>query len=221
MRNNLLKSGFLITAAFVVMFAAASSVLPQTTLSEPELSVAGLRLGGDEAAAKNVLQSYSPRYDNERGLPTYFFYNGYGNQVMSVAAHSKERPFLIVAIEVFSVGESYQKKHFQMKETNSFMSESGFFIGARPSATSMIFAIANVTGPKEVIKKKGQPTGDEKTDKVRTLSYQTSAVEELEMREKQLKDVNFGAYTAQYRFYKNKLSRFSIAVNTADSKEAK
>ncbi len=219
MKNNSIKSVFFAVLCCALIVFAASSASSQTTQPEPELSIAGLRLG-DEESAKAVLQNYSPRYDADLNRPKYFFYNGYGNQVMSVTAHSKEHPFLIVAIEVFAVGESYQKKHFQMKETKSFMSESGFFIGARPSATSLIFAIPNVTGPKEVMKKKGLPQADEKSDKVRTLRYQIGAVKELEAQAASLKNVDFGAYTAEYRFYKNKLSRFSIAVNAADTKAA-
>ena len=216
MKNNLMKSIFFAILCCALIGSAASSASSQTTQSEPEMSVAGLRLGDGESA-QAILQNYSPRYDNDLSQPRYFFYNGYGNQVMTVTAHSKERPFLIVAVEVFAVGESYQKKHFQMKETNSFMSESGFFIGARPSAKSLIFAIPNVTGPKEVIKKAGQPQADEKSDKVRTLRYEFGAVKELEAQEAKLKDINFGAYTAEYRFYKNKLRRFIIAVKTAEA----
>jgi len=217
MKNNLMKSIFFTILCCVLTVSAASSALSQTAQLEPELSVAGFRLG-DEESAKNILRNYSPRYDNDLSQPKYFFYNNYGSQVMSVTAHSKERPFLVVAVEVFAVGESYQKKHFQMKDTNSFMSESGFFIGARPSATSLMFAVPNVTGPKEVIKRKGLAQADEKSDKVRTLRYQSGTIKELEAQEKKLKDVNFGAYTAEYRFYKNKLTRYSIAVNSTDAK---
>ena len=217
MKNNLMKSVFFVLLCFVLIVSAANQASAQAAQSEPELSVAGFRLG-DEESAKNILRNYSPRYETDLNQPKYFFYNNYGTQVMSVTAHSKERPFLVVAVEVFAVGESYQKKHFQMKETNSFISDSGFFIGARPSATSLMFAIPNITGPKEIIKKEGQPQTDEKTAKVRTLRYQFGTVKELEAREAKLKDVNFGAYTAEYRFYKNKLSRFSIAVNTAAAK---
>ena len=212
-----MKSIFYAILCCLLIVSAASSASSQLAPPEPELSVAGLRLG-DEESAKNILRNYSPRYDNDLSQPQYFFYNNYGNQVMCVTAHSRERLFLIVAVEVFAVGESYQKKHFQMKETNSFMSESGFFIGARPSATSLIFAVSNVTGPKEVIKRKGQPQADEKSGKVRTLRYQSGTVKDLEAREAKLKGINFGAYTAEYRFYKNKLSRFSIAVNSTDVK---
>lgn len=222
MKNNAMKSVFYAGAlCCVLIVSAANSALSQAAQAEekPELSVHGLRLG-DEESAKTVLQNYSPRYDNAVNRPKYFFYNGYGNQVMCVTAHSRERPFLVVGIEVYAVGESYRKKHFQMKETNSFISESGFFIGARASAASLIFAIPNVTEPKEVIKKKGLPQADEKSDKVRTLRYQINAVVELEEREAKFKDIDFGEYAAEYRFYKNKLSRFSIAVNAADAKAA-
>lgn len=216
MKTNNSKSIFL-ALTFLVFTIAVVPTIAQTTESQPELSVAGFRLGEDEEKTKTVLQGYSPRYDNELGQPKYFFYNGYGNQVMSVTAHSKERPFLIVAIEVFSVGESYQKTHYQMKDKNSFMTESGFFIGARPSVTSMMFAIPNVTAPKEIIKKKGAPEKDEKEKKARTLSYRLDSVGQLEAQEAKTKNVNFGSYTAEYRFVKNKLRRFAIAVNTSVS----
>jgi hypothetical protein len=196
------------------MSAASIAASAQTASSAPELSVAGFRLGGDEKAAEELLKGYAPRYEGENAQPKYYFYNEYGNQVMTLTGYSKERPHLIVAIEVFGVGESYRNKHYQMKGRTAFMSESGFFIGARPSATSLMFAIPNVTGPKEVIKKKGMPEADEKSAKVRTLRYQLKAVRELEDRENKLKNVNFANYSAEYRFYKNKLSRFSIKVNT-------
>ena len=204
----------LFTALFLVTFMNVSATA-QIVSPEPELGVAEFRIGGDEEKTKTLLQNYSPRYDNKLGQPKYFFYNEYGNQVLSLTGYSKERPFLIVAIEAFSVGEAYQNKHFQMKDKTSFMTESGFFIGARPSVTSLVFAIPNVTRPNGVIGKKGAPVADEKTDKnVRTLRYQIGEVKELEAKEAKLNGVNFGSYTAEYRFYKNKLSRYSIAVNT-------
>jgi hypothetical protein len=219
MKNNSMKPIFFVLLCLVLIVSAAGSAFAQAAQMEPELSVAGFRLG-DEESAKTVLQSYSPRYDNELNQPKYFFYNGYGNQVMSVTAFSRERPFLIVGVEVFAVDESYQKKHFQMKDVKSFMSESGFFIGARASASSLVFGIPNVTKPKGIIKKKGQPQADEKSGKVRTLRYQFGAVKELEAQETKLRNINFGAYTAEYRFRKNRLSRFSIAVNAVDAKTA-
>jgi len=214
MKINYSKSVFLLSTFFLFMIVSNIPAIAQSTQKEPELSIAGFRLGEDEEKTKAILQSYSPRYDNESGQPKYFFYNGYGNEVMSLTGYSKERPFLIVSIEVFSVGESYQKKHYQMKDKNSFMSESGFFIGMRPSVTSLLFAIPNMTGPKEVIKKKGAPDADEKEKKARTLSYKLNEVEQLENQEAKLNGINFGSYTAEYRFVKNKLRRLTIAVNT-------
>lgn len=212
MKNNLSKSVFLTITFFSLIILADSSVRAQTM--QPELCVAGFCLAENEEAVKTKLQSFSPRYDNERQQPKYFFYNEYGNQVMAITAQSKERPFLIVGIEVFAVDETYQKKHFQMKDTAAFTSESGFFIGLRPSTTSMIFGVPNATGPKEVIKKKGQPVSDEKPDKVRILRYKLGEVKKLEAQEANSNRVNFGAYTAEYRFHKNNLRRLILAVET-------
>lgn len=209
MKQTAFKRVFFIFA--LLAFAAAAAVA-QTARTAPELGVANLRLGAEETN-KAILQTYSPRYDNDAHQPKYIFYNGYGNQVMAVTAYSKERPFLVTVIEVFAVGESYQKTHYQMKETNYFTSESGFFLGARQSATSMIFAVPNVTSPKEVIKKKGQPDADEKDGKARVLRYRFDAVKELNAPDAKM---NFGAYTAEYRFVNNKLNRFVIAVNATE-----
>ena len=212
MKNNLLKSLFLKITFFSLIILAGTSVRAQMT--QPELCVDNFCLAENEKTVKTKLQGFSPRYDNERQQPKYFFYNEYGNQVMSVTAQSKERPFLIVGTEVFAVDETYQKKHFQLKDTAAFTSESGFFIGMRPSTSSMIFGVPNVTGPKEVIKKKGQPVTDEKPDKVRILRYKLGEVKKLEAQEANLSRVNFGSYTAEYRFHKNNLRRLILAVDT-------
>ena len=214
MKNVLLKSVFFGLTSFILIGFANSFALSQTTEPKPELCVAGICLGDNEEKVKTILQNYSPRYDNELQQPKYYFYNNYGNQVMAVTAHSKEHPYVIVGIEAFGVNETYQKTHYQMKELNSFMTESGFFIGARPSVTSMVFAIPNVTKAKGVIKKKGQPVMDEKIKKVRTIRYQIDAVKEFETQSAETKKINFGSYTAEYRFVKDKLRRFSISVNT-------
>jgi hypothetical protein len=200
----------------IFIVSANFKAIAQTIVqrAEPELTAAGFRLGEDEEKIKSLLQGYSPRYDNESGQPKFFFYNGYGNQVMSLTGYSRERPFLIVAIEVFSVGESYQKTHYQLKDKNSFMTESGFFIGERPSVTSLMFAVPNVTRPNSIIKKKGTPDTDEKVKNVRTISYRFDAAGQMETPQAKTKGINFSLYTAQYRFVKNKLSRFTIAIDT-------
>ncbi len=214
MKNYLLKLAFFSAAAFVLSVSTVS-IWSQTPAATPELSVAGFKLG-DEETAKKMLQGYSPRYDNERSQPKYFFYNEYGTQVMTITCFSRERPFLVVGVEVFAVGESYQNKHYQMKSVNSFVSASGFYIGEKPSAKSLIFAIPNVTSAKEIIKKLGTPEADEKTaQKVRVLRYRLDKVPEIETPAAKNKGINYGVYTAQFRFVKNRLRRFSIAVEAA------
>ncbi len=220
MKSTFFKFTF---AAFFVFlaFAANFSANAQTEQKSPELSIAGFKLGGDEKATEQLLKGFSPRFDNEAGQPKYFFYNGYGNQVMSITCLSKEHPYLVVGVEVFAVGESYQKKHYQLKDTNSFMTESGFFIGAKPSVTSLMFAVPNVTKAKQIIKKKGVPMTDEKVDKVRTLAYRIDAVNQLENQEAKTEGINFGSYTAEYKFVKNKLRHITISVNTTAPATAK
>lgn len=216
MKNYFLKFAFVSALAFVFI-SSVSPIFSQTT-SKPELSVAGFKLGGDEEAAKEKLKGYSPRYDNDQSQPKYFFYNEFGTQVMEITGLSREHPYLVVGIEVFAVGETYQKKHYQMKGVNSFVSESGFYIGEKPSATSLIFAVPNVTGAKDVIGKIGSPSSDEKEEKkVRVLNYQLNQVEELEKLDAKNKAVNFNRYTAKYRFVKNRLRRFSIAIETTQT----
>jgi len=213
MKNHLLKSVFFSITFFSLITFAVTATRSQTTQRDPELCAAGFCIGENEETVKAKLLGFSPRYDNELQRPKYFFYNEYGDQVMSITAYSQERPHLVVGIEVFGVDESYQKKHFQMKNTAAFTTESGFFIGLRPSATSMMFGIPNSTGPKEVIKKKGKPETDEKPDKLRILRYKFSEAKNLETPEANANQVNFSSYTAEYRFYKNNLRRLIISGN--------
>lgn len=213
MKNFRLKFAIYAFAFFALMILADTGAQAQTARPEPERCVAGFCLG-DEEAAKAKLQSFSPRYDNALHQPKYFFYNEYGNQVMSVTGYSKERPFLIVGVEVFAVDDTYQTKHYQMKDIAAFTTESGFFIGLRPSATSMIFGVPHETGPKEVIKKKGQPDADEKPDKLRVVRYKFGEVKKTDAPNAKQKNANLGTYTAEYRFYKNNLRHFIIAVDT-------
>ncbi len=214
MKNNRLKTVFFTITFFILIILADISVCSQATRPEPELCVASFCLGENEGTVKAKLQGYLPRYDSQLYQPKYFFYNEYGNQLMSITAYSKQRPFLIVGIEMFAVDESYQTKHYQMKDTAAFTTESGFFIGLRPSTTSMVFGIPNSTGPKEVIKKKGQPDTDEKPDKLRIMRYKFGEVKKLEAQEANANKVNFGSYTAEYRFYKSNLRRLILAVDT-------
>lgn len=221
MKNILLETNFRIFSFFLLLMFSFAAAQAQT--AQPELSVSGFRLGEETENAKR-LQNYSPRFDEKTGQPKYFFYNEYGTQVLSLTALSKEQPFLLVAIEVFSVGKSYQQKHYQLKDTGFFVTESGFFIGERPSATSMLFAVANVTGAKDVIAKKGEPTTDAKNEKERTISYQINVAGAAFAGKTQFQETALasdlpktspGFYQAEYRFVKNRLRRFSFAVDAS------
>lgn len=214
MKNYLSKTVSAVVALFALTIFAATAARAQALRPDPELCAADFCIGESEDAIKIKLQDYSPRYDNPLHQPKYFFYNEYGNQVMSLTAYSKERPFLLVGIEVFGVDDSYTTKHHQMKNTAAFTTESGFFIGLRPSATSMIFGVPNAVGPKEVAKKKGQPDTDEKPDKVRVFRYKLGDVKKLDAQNANMRNVKFGAYTAEYRFYKNRLRHIILAVDT-------
>ena len=204
-----------------------SNIAAQAQSALPELSVSGFRLGEEAENAKR-LQKFSPRYDEQTGQPKYLFYNEYGTQVLALTALSKERPFLLVRLEVFAVGKFYQQKHYQLKDTAFFVTESGFFIGERPSTTSMLFAVANVTGEKDVIGKKGAPHSDEKDDKTRTIFYRFNTAGDTVSGGAQFKEAALGAasistefYKAEYRFIKNRLRRFSFSIDAASLKTPK
>jgi hypothetical protein len=213
MKISFSKIVFSIFVFCVLTIGAAFPVWAQ--MVKPELCVINFCIGADEEKVKAMMPGYSPRYDNERNQPKYFFYNAHGNEVMAITAHSKERPHLIVGIEAFFVSESYQNKHYQMKNVTSFMTESGFFIGYRQSVTSLVFAVPHTTQPQEVISKKGKPEADEKSGKIRTLHYRFDSVNELSAAKTNLKDVKFGAYKAEFRFAHKKLSRFNISADTS------
>lgn len=225
MKLNIFNTNFRVFSFLFLLILSFAAAHAQT--AQPELNVSGFRLGDETENAKR-LQKYSPRYDEQTGQPKYLFYNEYGTQVLSLTALSKERPFLLVGIEVFAVGKSYQQKHFQLKDTSFFVSESGFFIGERPSATSMIFAVANVTGAKDVIDKKGAPDSDETSGKARTISYRLKtngekAVEQTPFKTAALADNETQSpfYRAEYHFVKNRLRRFSISLDAASFKAPK
>lgn len=220
------SSRFFYISFFFFSLLVFSDVSAHAQSVQPELSVSGFRLG-DEADNAKRLQNYSPRFDEQTGQPKYLFYNEFGTQVLSLTAHSKERPFLLVRLEVFAVGKSYQHKHYQLKDTGFFVTESGFFIGERPSAGSMIFGVANVTGAKDVIEKKGAPAADEKDGKARTISYRLDAAGESAAGGTQFKDAALGAtpaqtfagfYKAEYRFVNNRLRRFSFSIDASSLK---
>lgn len=209
-----LKSLF--TKAVFILFllslnAVSASVLKaQDENFEPELSVAGIRLG-DRASAKKFLAQYSPGTGDE-GQPQYSFWNKFGNQVMRVSALSFGDPYFVTRIEVFHAPQSYMGRHYVLKDQGFFVSENGIFIGYRQSAISMIAGIPNVgredrIGPNDIVRKKGEPTTRTKENKKEILIYSLDKVN-LEIDGKK-EIVN---YSARFETSKNKLRRFTIEI---------
>lgn len=182
------------------------SAAAQEAKIAPEMSVAGARLN-DETSGKAFLGNFSATRD-EQNRPVYYFYNEFGTEVMKLTAFSEARPHLIIAAEVYRVGESYQKKHYVLRDKSSFMTESGFFVGERQTAKSLLFAIAEITDPKELVKKKGEPTEDVKEDKKQTITYKFDE-KSFPASEGAMK---IAAYTAVYEFRGKRLRKFSLSV---------
>ena len=199
-----------VLAAIILTFSTSVLQAQEKQPPTPEMSVAGLKLG-DRESGKAFLSSYQPRTD-EDGLPKYYFYNGQGTTVMKVTAGSVDDPYFVTEIEVFWVGESYQKRHYFLKDKPHFVTESGLFIGFRQTGGSLALALivgvpnvgrSNIIGPKDVIKRKGEPDNKVVNEKETKFDYHTD-------------DAAFGdakyKYTAFYRFYKKELTRFVLKI---------
>ena len=211
MNNSISRKFFAVTFAAVFTFIAMTAVQAQEKpRSAPEMSVAGLKLG-DRESGKSFLELYQPRTD-EDGLPKYYFYNGQGTTVMKVTAASVEDPYFVTEIEVFGVGESYQKRHYFLKKMPHFVTESGIFIGFRQSGKGLALALivgvpnvgrSNIIGPKDVIKRKGEPDDQTVNEKERIFNYGGQSVE--------IGGVSY-KYSALYRFYERELRRFILKI---------
>ena len=179
--------------------------------AKTDLAVAGIRLG-DRASAKALLNEYTPTTGDD-GRPNYYFYNEPATQVMRLTGESFDDKFLIRAIEVFSVGESYRKAHFQLKDVNFFITDTGIFIGNRPSIKTQILGIPGVSrgdviGPKDLVKRKGEPARRETPAEDReVLTYETPVLPITA--EGQTREYK---YTARYEFRDRKLKRFRIEI---------
>lgn len=181
----------------------------QTDKVTPDLTVAEFELGNRQKAKDFFAKGYSPR-QGEDGRPEYYFYNEFGTQVMKVVGESTEDPNFITEIEVFAVGESYQNKHFYLKDTGYFVTESGIFIGYRQSVASMILFPGvtrnDIIGPKDVLKIKGEP--DEKfvnENKRDVFIYKIPNV-------KVAGESGVFNYEARYEFYKKKVKKFNLKI---------
>lgn len=206
--KNIAFSGrmFLPFLVALLLMTAAFSVSAQEAKIAPEMSVAGIRLN-DEASAKAFLGNYSSRRD-EKNRPVYFFYNSEGTEVFKLTAFSEAKPFLLVAAEVFSVGESYKDRHYVLQDKAVFPTESGFYVGEHQSAKSLLFAIREITRPGNLVKKKGKPTEDVKEEKKQTITYKFDE-SVFSANDEKMKISN---YTAVYEFRNKMLKRFKLEI---------
>ncbi len=202
-------------SAFAILFfslALTDTLIAQDKKSEPELSVAGIRLG-DRASAKKFLESYSPGTGDE-GQPEYSFWNKFGNQVMKVSALSFEDRYFITRIEVFYAPQSYMGRHYVLKDQGFFVTENGIFIGYRQSALAFITGIPNAAredriGPNDIVRKKGEPTSRTKQDKKEIIIYDLGKIDlEIDGRNESVK------YSATYETNKNRLRRIVIEISS-------
>lgn len=195
-----------------VLLVFGSGILGQSKNSEPELIVAGIKLG-DRASAKKFLGNYSAGTGDD-GEPQYSFWNKFGNQVMQLHALSFDDPYFITKIEVFYAPASYMGRHYVLKDQGYFVTENDIFIGYRQSVASMIVGIPNVgrndrIGPNDIVRKKGEPTSRTKEDKKEFLTYDLGKID-IEIEGKK-ETVN---YLARYETNKNKLRRFSFEISS-------
>ena len=197
-----LGAGFIAVLGFCALAQGANL--------SPDLGVAGVKLG-DRESAKAFLSGYSLRLGKD-GRLAYFFYNSQGTQVMKLTAASSEEPFLITEIEVFSVGRSYLEQHYVAQDIGIFRSDNGIFIGEKASASSMIWGIPNRIGPKDVVKKQGAPTKQEKSGKGETILYAQPNIK--------LPGGTFD-YSARYEFSKSKLKKFTLKISPVKEDDKK
>lgn len=165
-----------------------------------DFSVANVKLG-DRDSAKAFLEGFSSRRDAQN-RPVYMFFSKNGWEVLKLVAASEKDEYFITEIEVFSVGRSYQERHYIAEKFDSFETENGIFLGLRQSASSLIFGIPNKIGPKDLVKKKGEPKARLEKDKRDILVYESA---------------NYGAdklnYSASYEFYKSTLKKITLKIS--------
>jgi hypothetical protein len=200
---------FLRSIIFSIVFLSAS-LLAQTT---PEISVNGVKLG-DRASAKALLENFALAADGSGGF-AYFFYNDFGDKVWKLTAASFEDRFMIVEIEVFLAPKSYGKPHFYLKDVDQFVTESKIFVGKKVSATAAFLGEGLATdmriGPKDLTRKKGEPTKREADGNKETFVY---SVKGLEIADEKGAMLKFD-YTGRYEFNDKRLKRFVISIKPA------
>jgi len=208
----MLKQRFFLFCLAIFFMVAFEAKAQETKTIAPDLSVAGIKLG-NRSTARNFLGGYQARV-GEDGRPVYYFYNKFANQVMKLTGAAMEDRFFITEIEVYKVNQSYTAPHFQAEKIGYFKTEKNIFIGYRQSAASAITGIPNIdgkdmTGPKTVVKKLGEPTERIENGERATLIYK---LPETELADENGKTSKFG-YSAQYEFNEGKLKRFILKIS--------
>jgi len=211
--TNIKRSMIAVAAILFTMTVALSAANAQERKVTPDISVASVKLG-DRASAKAFLDGYQYRTDG--GLPTYYFYNSRVTTVLKLTGRSFDDPYFITEIEVFGVGQEYQKRHFVLDRVGHFLTETGIHIGFRQSGADIAFAMTvgvpgvvgdSITRPDYVVKKIGNPSTRAKNGEEETFDY---LVDSLSLTSAEGKaDYR---YTAHYRFYKRKLNRFILKI---------
>jgi hypothetical protein len=202
--------------ATLMLFAVAGIASAQQAKTvSPDLSVAGIRLG-ERRAAKAFLENLQPTM-NDDGRPAYYFFNKSGTQVLKLTGASFDDRFLITEIEVYKVGTSYKRGHFQAEKIEYFKTQNDIFVGFKQSMASAITGIPNVdgkdrTGPKTVARKIGEPTERLTEGERETLIYR---LPEIEIADETGKSAKF-SYAAQYEFNDDKLKKFTLKISPAE-----
>jgi hypothetical protein len=203
----MISSKFSILVYLALVFVLSISASAQLT---PEMSINSVKLG-DRVSGKAFLEPYSPTTD-EKGNFAYFFYNDFGDKVWRLSVASFEDRFMIVEMEVFIAGKSYTKPHFTLKKVDHFITESGIFVGKKESLSAALLGdgIASDTriGPKDLIKKKGEPTSRTKDGERETFTYSIDGVEITDA----AGAVKKVKYSATYDFRDGRLRRFVIGI---------
>ncbi len=198
-----------ISIFFVFLFVLVSAVSAQQS-SLPEISVNGVKLA-DRDSGKAFLTTFLPTTD-EQGRAAYYFYNELGNQVWKATAASFDDPFMIVELEVYTVGTSYTKAHNYLQKTGYFVSESKIHVGKKETVTSALLGEGLASdmrvGPKDIVKKKGEPTKRLTENGRDVFLYE---IPDAEFTNEKGEKVRYD-YTGRYEFKDKRLKRFVFSI---------
>ena len=202
--------------SLIILFTFGINAQTKTEI-KPDLKVAEFELGNRQKAKDFFAKGYSPRRGADDSAE-YYFYNEFGTNVMKVVGASMDDPNFITEIEVYAVGNSYQEKHYYLKNTGYFVTDSGIFIGYRQSVASMILfpgvTRRDIIGPKDVLQIKGEP--EEKFVNEKKRDVYVYKIPNVKI------DGENGVfnYEARYEFYKKQVKKFNLKITPAEKQLA-